>query len=237
MMRYRSFLLALIFVATSAQTEVNYQSHISIKTTVEGFVIQKLQQQHPHIDASDIHIQVSNLDPRLKLKNCTEGLSSSLPRNKAINAKITVKMHCKGPHPWSIYIPTQVTVFDQVAVAAHSLNRGIILTKADLKLLKVDISRAGNGHIRDLGRIIGQELKRSVRANQVIQINQVRPPKIVNRGDKIRLEATISGLSVVTAAKALNSGGLGEQIQVRNIQSQKVVYATVVGPGKVRVSL
>jgi flagellar basal body P-ring formation protein FlgA len=51
----------------------------------------------------------------------------------------------------------------------------------------------------------------------------------------VRLRLQVGGLSLTGQGVALESGAAGERIRVRNVSSQAVLEAEVVGPGEVRV--
>jgi flagella basal body P-ring formation protein FlgA len=60
-------------------------------------------------------------------------------------------------------------------------------------------------------------------------------PTQINRGEPVRMQLQVGGLSLNGQGLALESGAAGERIRVRNLSSQAVLEAEVVGPGLVRV--
>jgi flagella basal body P-ring formation protein FlgA len=70
-----------------------------------------------------------------------------------------------------------------------------------------------------------------------VRSSHIKAPQVVRRGDRVILEASTAGISVVTTGTALANGKVGEQIQVRNEKSARVVDAEIIGPGKARVAL
>ncbi|MCY1411705.1 flagella basal body P-ring formation protein FlgA [compost metagenome] len=59
----------------------------------------------------------------------------------------------------------------------------------------------------------------------------------MRRGDAVMIRARSSRVNVVMPGEALADGVPGQQIRVRNLQSQRVVKARVVEPGTVEVGL
>ena len=60
-------------------------------------------------------------------------------------------------------------------------------------------------------------------------------PAVARSGDRVLLVEERSGLRMKVTAVCLQSGGLGEQIRVRNLGTQRVLVATVAGRNLVRV--
>jgi flagella basal body P-ring formation protein FlgA len=60
-------------------------------------------------------------------------------------------------------------------------------------------------------------------------------PPLVEKGKRVLIRAENELIRVTTLGKVLEEGRAGDQIQVMNIGSGKVVLATVVGPGTVEV--
>ena len=89
--------------------------------------------------------------------------------------------------------------------------------------------------VRDLSGIIGMQTKRQVPAGTPIPVSDLMQPTQVNRGDPVRMQLLVGGLSVTGQGVALESGAAGERIRVRNITSQAVIEAEIVAPGVVRV--
>jgi len=57
------------------------------------------------------------------------------------------------------------------------------------------------------------------------------PPVMVRRGDTITLVYVAPGLQLTTRGKALADAGLGDSVRIVNMQSNRIVDATVTGPG------
>ena len=62
-------------------------------------------------------------------------------------------------------------------------------------------------------------------------------PIAIKRGDTVIVEAQTGTIMVSTQAVALANGRIGEQINVRNLQSERIVRIEIMGPGRGRVIL
>jgi len=183
----------------------------------------------------DVRLRVSNLDPRLKLAKCEDPIKFDIIRPAHRSRNVTVKTTCESVKRWSIYVPLTIEIYDDVVVAARALTRGTIIETEDLQTRRINTASLPLGHVVDYTRLIGMELKRSTRNGSYLLLSSVEPPRVINKGDAVVLEARHSALSVATKGTALNNGQVGEQIKVRNNRSDRVVDAMVTGPGRVTV--
>lgn len=236
-MQYRGFFICLLLFSSLSAWSTEFESPKNLKLATEQFLTQALISEYAIADPQDIQVTASNLDSRLKLKACDNAIQKTITSPKPYRAHLSVKLKCSSPKPWSIYVPTQVKVYNNVVVLSQSLERGAIITENDIELKRMDTTVAGVGHLRRPSQAIGMQLKRRLHTGQPVRLANIKLAQVVKKGDKVVLEAIIRGLSVVTSGKALGSGQMGQQIQVRNVRSQRVVDAKIIAPGRVQVSL
>lgn len=232
-MRYRNFLLGLLALYLPLISNAEQIAASSLTDEIKTFIYTQLEQRNS--DSIELNVVVSNLDPRLKLDKCDEPLNKRIASQTIHSSNLSIKVSCRSPKPWSIYVPAQIEQYAQVAVVARNLRSGTVLSDADVNLTRMNIAQVGNGYLLDPLRAIGKELKRSLSMGQAVKISHLKEPQIIKRGDKVVLEAGNRAVKVVTSGKALSAGQLGEQIRVRNSKSERVVDATVIAPGRARV--
>ena len=113
-------------------------------------------------------------------------------------------------------------------MAARTLPIGSIVELSDLELAdEVEPSAADS--------FVGKEIKRAVYVGRAISESDVGPATIIKRNEIIRLHYNLNGLGIRTEARALESGGLGEEISVMNIDTRITVRASIVGRKRARV--
>lgn len=227
---------ALLLVASAAGGRAEVMDLTVLRTTVEQHLAQHYTARGAvHVD--DIEIEVSELDPRLRLRSCPQPLTVSVKEPPQGHGNLTVKTSCDAGQQWTIYVPARVDIYASVAVAARTLDRGHRMTESDVSSARSNVSRLGHGHIADPARVVGLELQRPMRAGEAFRLANLDQPEVVKRGDSVVVEAQAGGLIVVAPGKALADGRVGQQIRVENTQSERTVRARVVGPGRVRVVL
>lgn len=246
-MRLRSFFVSVLLFAGSPAIANEYLAAEHLKSAVESYLQSEIERRHfgsaqsgPYRSKSVLpppKITASNIDPRLKLKKCSEELGMSLLSQTGISKNVSVKVQCAKPNRWAVYVPATIEVYSYVAILNQPLRRGAIITSDHVSSEIRDITTIGDAYLADTSQALGMQLKRNMNVGQVLRLSHLKPARIINKGDKVVVEAAVGALSVVTAAKALSHGAFGEQIQVQNIRSNRVIDAKIVGPGRVQVLL
>jgi len=123
-----------------------------------------------------------------------------------------------------------------VAVAASDLPRGAVLSLKDVRLSEKDISGLRE-YYKGTETLLGKGLRRAVKSGEVIHEGMLAILPVVHRGELVILTVRSAGLMLTASGQALENGGLGEIIRVRNNSSQKEVSGRIVGPGKVDLEM
>jgi flagella basal body P-ring formation protein FlgA len=83
--------------------------------------------------------------------------------------------------------------------------------------------------------LIGRMARRTLLPGQPIPANAVEDPWTVARGAVVKIVVEDSGLSIVTYGSALQSGGTGAVIQVRNTDTGVIIKGVIQPDGSVKV--
>ncbi|WP_432737733.1 flagellar basal body P-ring formation chaperone FlgA [Maridesulfovibrio sp. FT414] len=78
-------------------------------------------------------------------------------------------------------------------------------------------------------------IKIPVGTGQPIMLSSIEPAPVVSKGDKLSLVFQSKHLKLTVPVEALEDGGVGQTITVRNLQSQRKIMATVVNAQTVSV--
>jgi flagella basal body P-ring formation protein FlgA len=89
--------------------------------------------------------------------------------------------------------------------------------------------------VADRAELAGKVARRTLLPGKLIARNAIAEPQLVVRGSITRAVYLTDQLVISTPVLALQSGALAALIQVRNIDSGKVVAGTVQADGTVRV--
>jgi flagella basal body P-ring formation protein FlgA len=78
--------------------------------------------------------------------------------------------------------------------------------------------------------------RRTLLPGQPVPVGGVRDPYMVNQGKTAVVVFEADGLSISTSALALQNGGIGDLVSLRNLDSGNVIKGTVAPDGTVRVA-
>ncbi|AXM98527.1 flagellar basal body P-ring formation chaperone FlgA [Pseudomonas plecoglossicida] len=182
-------------------------------------------------------IQVSPLDPRLRMPLCSQQLDASLESPSQPLGRVTVRARCDGSAPWTLFVPATVRLFRDVVVVTRPLRRDNVIGENDVAMRERDVGTLTQGFLSELDQAVGMKMVRSTVIDQVLTPQHLEQAEVVRKGDHVVITARSGSLSVRMPGEALAKGGQGEQIRVRNLNSQRVVKARVIGPGQVEVAM
>jgi flagellar basal body P-ring formation protein FlgA len=83
--------------------------------------------------------------------------------------------------------------------------------------------------------LVGKVARRTLLPGKAIPLIGVAEPKVVVNGAQVRITFEEGGLTITTYATALQAGGVGEIIKLRNPQSGLILSGTVQADGSVRI--
>ena len=117
------------------------------------------------------------------------------------------------------------------------MNRESIIGEADVGLVEHDVSALNRGYLVSTELVIGRKLTRAMPAGMPLVPNNLQLAESIRKGDQVVISARSGGVAVRMPGQALSNGVIGEQINVRNLGSKRVIRARVTGPGQVEVAL
>lgn len=227
--RFRLVLTALMFVVSHLVSAQALQDIRQLEAETYHWVDQQLSQQSGRYEA-----KLSNLNSRLRLAACASPLVVEVQGNNALRGRVNLKVSCLDKD-WFIYLSADIAHYLKVVVARTDLPRKANLTDSMLSFAEVDVASVRGDYFTSFTELQGVTLRSRVRAGDVISSNNVLIKDAVNRGEQITIVATNGTLSVRMSGEALDSGKVGDQVRVRNLQSNRVIRALVVARGRVEV--
>lgn len=224
-------LLLLACVPALAVAGPKWQSLDGVRAAVERLLADTLADGPGEVQS----VRIDRLDPRLRLRACTGELDAALPRSQPSAGRLTVAVRCHEPAPWRVYVPVQVVRMVEVVVLERTLPRGTPLAVDDLTTARRDVAGLRGTYYADMQALVGLETTRRLAAGEVVTARHVAAPLLVRRGHAVTLEAAGGGIAVRVTGRALEDGGEGDPVRVRNTRSERVVEGRVVGRDRVRV--
>ncbi len=150
--------------------------------------------------------------------------------------RVNVSVMVKGHEVQVVPLIVSVTMLRDVVVARMPINDKAVVSANDVEIVRMAFTRLERIGLADTARVIGQRAKRYLRAGNVIEQNDLEALPLVARGQIVTLESVVGAISIVTSAKATESGYLGDVITLRDTRDRRLEHEGVVtGPGRVRV--
>jgi len=139
---------------------------------------------------------------------------------------------CQDTPGWRYDYVVRARVSAMVAIAAAPVAANEALTDAQVTIERRDISNIADP-ISNPADAVGQMSRRMLRPGDILRSGQLSSPVLVKRGDAVTMVARRDGIEVSMAGEALDAGGKGAVVRVRNAGSGQVVRMRVAGPGTV----
>lgn len=174
--------------------------------------------------------------------------SSHLPTGKAVRVTVTeftsmpassmlvrCRLEAGGAPPSSVSLMLRAHLWADAWVAREPLSLGSPFDPSQLDVRRVDLLRQRQAvpASGDPGDYI---LACSVPAGRVLVWRDLRRRPLVRKGDTIDVSAINGPLTVTVKAVAVQSGGKGETVLVRNLETRKEFSAVVVDDGRAEIN-
>jgi flagellar basal body P-ring formation protein FlgA len=166
---------------------------------------------------------IGPIEPNLQLERCRQAVKAVLASPHHMQDRATVELRCPDPKPWHLYVQIRVIGTSSVAVAAHAIVAGTVLTAKDMRVEQHDISELPVGFLDDPAIAVGLTAGRPISGGAFLTNQQLLAAKAVQRGQTVTLVADVGGMSVRMTGKALNDGLVNQRVRVENLSSGKIV--------------
>lgn len=141
-----------------------------------------------------------------------------------------------GSRLQTIPLLVQLAMRREVVVARRTINQGATIAKSDVDLIALTFHRVDEPGMSEPAQAIGQRAKRVIPAGSYLTVEMLEKVPLVLRGQLVTLTSVEGAIAVVTTAKVMADGHLGQVVKVRSVDDRHVeMDAIVSGPGEVRV--
>ena len=107
----------------------------------------------------------------------------------------------------------------------------------DAKLLRTRIGTASMmiTNLSSPEELAGSEARKPVNAMVPMETGDISRESFIRAGTTVTMVAVVNGLGVEVRGVAMQRGGLGDVIRVKNLSSKKVMRARIIGAGRVEI--
>lgn len=117
----------------------------------------------------------------------------------------------------------------------RTIRSGDIITASDINWISLPDNQVSRNIIRASDKLIGMTPRNQIKEGVAVRLTDVNRPMLVKRGSLVKINFNTSKISLTTIGKAVENGGKGDVIQVKNNASNKIISAIVLGPNQVEV--
>lgn len=122
-----------------------------------------------------------------------------------------------------------------VPVLTGTMRHGEVIEPADIDFITLRVDQLKRDTITDPEQLIGRTPRRFVQAGSPVLGMEVDLPRLVDKGAVVTMIYQTPYLRLTTQGRALDHGGVGDQVRVQNMQSNSTVTATVTDQNTVAV--
>jgi len=150
------------------------------------------------------------------------------------NVRLTLTLRA-GTRVYRIPVACKIFVKAPVLVSARPIQRGEELTEENTMIQLTDITNFSYAPLTKLPKAGTATALRFVPMGGILHEKALRAIPLVARGDQVRIHYIGERVKISVLGTARDNGGGGERIWVENLQTGKLIRATVSGKGSVVV--
>jgi flagella basal body P-ring formation protein FlgA len=124
----------------------------------------------------------------------------------------------------------------EIAVLARALARGDVVKASDVVIERRPKLDGAADAVANVEQAVGLATRRSLRAGHPLRQSELMKAEIVQRNEMVTLIYEVPGILLTIRGKAMESGAIGDVVNVLNIQSKRTIQGIVAGPGRVIVA-
>jgi flagella basal body P-ring formation protein FlgA len=124
----------------------------------------------------------------------------------------------------------------EIVELSRPLTRGEIVKMGDLTLKRIPRNQITADTITDPDQALGLAARTTIDADRPVRRGDLTKPELVQRNESVTIVYQAPGIMLAVRGKAVDGGTAGDMIDVVNVQSNRTVRGTIVGPGQVAVA-
>jgi flagellar basal body P-ring formation protein FlgA len=131
----------------------------------------------------------------------------------------------------------QVVDTIEVPVLARGVARGEQVRPSDIRLERRPRTEVAQSGFVDMSALTGRIARSTLQAGTLVREADLAKQEVVGKNDMVTVTYETPGLQLAMRGKAMESGGVGDIVLVQNLQSKRTLQGTIVGAGRISVSL
>jgi len=210
------------------------------KQSHEEILMQKIRQ---HIDQNMLHpaesVRVEFLSALPSMDKLSGKITYSIesrPSEEYIgDTSFNVRIFSKGIFLKEEVVRVRIEVLREFVISTSTINRNSILSADDVSVQKKWVKRIPMNAISSLDEAIGKTIIVSIRPNAQITRTMLKEVMSVKKGKIVQVILDNGIMKIMMNGVAEEDGAEEAVVKVRNLNSNKIIYARVIGQARVQV--
>ncbi|MCX5819689.1 MAG: flagellar basal body P-ring formation chaperone FlgA [Deltaproteobacteria bacterium] len=203
-----------------------------VKTAISDYV----EKNHPWPSGNvRVHFQSKISDAVFPQDSVTIEVSGRPEEDFIENATFMVGLYVGKSLIQQMMVRVILEVLTDVVVSNRALTRNREIAAEDVRVLKRWVRRIPANVVTMPSEVIGKVLTMNLNQNSEITKNILRTPLLIKRKSVVRITLENDNLSVTTMGISEEDGAADKIIRVKNLSSNRTIYAKVIGDSLVRV--
>lgn len=135
----------------------------------------------------------------------------------------------------TVFARANIAAYETVVVASQPIARGDLISGANARLEKRELSALDPGAFFSLQDVAGRIAKTTIQPGQALTARRLEMPTLVERNQLVPVETHVGKLTIRGQAKALADGTVGEMILLLNVASNQKLSGVVRPDGVVEI--
>lgn len=134
-------------------------------------------------------------------------------------------------------VRTRIEVLHDIVIAARTVTPGTVMKDGDIKTIRKWVHRIQPQTLASPDRAVGKRMTVHAWPGMEITVNMLKDVPLVQRGKVVKIIFDSGSMRVVTIGMPEEDGMSGAIIRVRNVTSNKIIYARVIGDSLVGIDI
>jgi flagella basal body P-ring formation protein FlgA len=140
---------------------------------------------------------------------------------------IKINVLSESGHEATVLVSAWIDVYDEAVCLRRFIQKGDAITSSDIELKTVNLSRIPDDYIRLAENAIGMSSDRQLQKGSILRKKVLTKPYMIEKGDVVLVELSSGNLKVEASGVARNSGFTGDQIEVKNSDTGKIMVGRI----------
>lgn len=151
------------------------------------------------------------------------------------DVSVTMHFYVDGREVRNMRVSGKLDRYQEVIHSVRAMKRNEVIAEADIQSVRVNIAAHPDRYLTERDQVVGKKLLSSIRPNQPFSSRDLDQPSLVKRGDPVTIVYQQEGIRLSTRGEVKESGGQGDRVRIRNVESKKNILCQVIDAQTVEV--